>query len=77
MRTAPLILLIVIFSLFACNSSEYISGKLEGNFKKDVKIYLIEPQTQQEVAATYFGKVIDSAQVNADGSFEFLNEQNR
>ena len=74
MRTAPLILLIVIFSLFACNSPEYVSGNLEGNLKKDIKIYLIEPQTQQEVAATYFGKVIDSAQVNADGSFEFLNE---
>jgi len=44
------------------------------NLEKEViKIYLIEPETLREVAASYFGKVIDSAVVNSDGSFEFYN----
>lgn len=61
-------------TLFACQSSAYISGKLEGVQNKDQKIYLIQPETLQDVSATYFGKVIDSAKVNPDGSFEFNNE---
>ena len=60
--------------LIACNSPAYISGKIEGIEKKDTKIYLIEPQELLEIAASYFGKVIDSAVVNPDGSFEFLNK---
>ena len=68
------IFLLINLILFSCNSSSYISCKLEGIDNKEQKIYLIQPETLQDVAATYFGKVIDSAQVNADGSFEFHNE---
>jgi len=50
-----------------------MSGRLEGTEKKDIKLYLIEPETLQEVAASYYGKIIDSAVVNANGSFEFRN----
>ena len=57
----------------ACNSLADISGKLEGIHTKGLKIYLIEPETLREVAASYFSKVIDSAEVNSDGSFEFQN----
>lgn len=59
--------------LIACHSPADISGRLEGIEKKDLKIYLIEPETLREVAASYFGKVIDSAVVNSDGNFEFNN----
>lgn len=59
--------------LSACHAPAYISGKLEGVEKEDQKIYLIEPQALKEVAASYFGKIIDSALINADGSFEFRN----
>ena len=59
--------------LIACHSPADISGTLEGLEKKNTKIYLIEPETLREVAASYFGKVIDSAVVNSDGSFEFHN----
>lgn len=60
-------------TLIACHSPADISGRLEGIGKEDIKIYLIKPETLREVAASYFGKVIDSAVVNSDGSFEFHN----
>lgn len=63
----------MILILVACHSPAYISGKLEGVEKEGVKIYLIEPETLREVAASYLGRVIDSAEVNLDGSFKFYN----
>jgi len=77
MRTIPIknitSLILMALTLVACHSPAYISGRLEGIEKKDIKVYLIEPETLREVAASYFGKVIDSAIVNSDGSFEFHN----
>ena len=77
MRKSPIkntiCLILMTLTLVACHSPAYISGRLEGIEKKDIKIYLIEPETLREVAASYFGKVIDSAVVNSDGSFEFHN----
>ena len=77
MRTDPIKniagLIILAFTLMACNSPSYISGKLEGVSERDAKIYLIRPNNLREVAASYFGKVIDSAVVNPDGTFEFEN----
>lgn len=64
-------LILMTLTLIACHSPAYISGTLEGVEKQNLKIYLIEPETLREVAASYFGKVIDSAVVNSDGSFEF------
>ena len=66
-------LFILTLILMACHSPAYISGKIEGIEKKDIKIYLIEPEKLLDVAASYLGKVIDSAVVNPDGSFEFNN----
>lgn len=77
MRTNPtkyfISLILLSLSLISCNSPADISGKLEGTEKEEIKIYLIEPQDLQDVAASYFGKVIDTALVNSDGSFEFRN----
>ena len=64
-------LILISLTLFACHSPSFISGKIEGSENKDIKIFLIEPETIWDVAASYFGKVIDSAIVNSDGSFEF------
>ena len=66
-------LLIICFSFLACNSSEGISGKLAGIEKENVRIYLIQPQNLNEVAASFFGKIVDSAEVKVDGRFEFNN----
>ncbi len=64
---------LMLLTLISCHSSSYISGKIEGVEKEEITIYLIEPETLWDVAASYFGKVIDSAVVNSDGSFEFHN----
>ncbi|WP_299799545.1 TlpA disulfide reductase family protein [uncultured Maribacter sp.] len=69
-------LIVLFLSLTACNSPAAISGTLEGLEKENTKIYLIQPEDLQHVAASYLGKVIDSAIVNADGSFEFQNIPN-
>ena len=77
MRTIPIknttSLILIMLTLIACDSPAYISGKLEGSKKKDTKIYLIQPETLQEVAASFFGKVIDSAVVDSGGNFKFRN----
>ena len=70
-KTTVLCLMVLTFT--ACQSPAFISGKLEGKVKSDLRVYLIEPGTLREVAASYYGKVIDSAYVNSDGSFEFHN----
>lgn len=66
-------LILMTLTLIACHSPAYISGNLEGAKNKDIKVYLIEPVTIREVAASYLGKVIDSSTVNSDGFFEFHN----
>jgi len=66
-------LFIMTITLVACNSPAYISGHLEGIENKDIKMYLIQPENLREVAASNFGKIIDSAVVDSDGNFEFVN----
>ncbi len=77
MKTFPIkntIYLILITSiLIACQSPSELSGKLEGLEKEAIKVYLIQPETLGEVATSYLGIVIDSAEVNSDGSFKFGN----
>ena len=70
-KTYNISLILFTSSLIACHSSAYISGRIEGAENKGSKIYLIEPATLREVAGSYLGKVIDSALVDSDGSFEF------
>lgn len=66
-------LYLLLFTFVSCQSQPYISGKIEGSEAKGKKIYLISPSTLQEVAASYFGRLIDSAIVDAEGNFEFHN----
>jgi len=77
MRTIPIkntsSLILITLTLIACNPPAYISGRLDGIEKKDIRIYLIQPESLRDVAASYFGKVIDSAVVNSDGNFKFFN----
>ena len=68
-----IISLFLISSLIACTSPAGISGKIEGVGNEGVMVYLIKPENLQEVSASFFGKVIDSAEINSDGSFEFPN----
>ena len=63
----------IVLTIVACNSPASISGKIEGVVKKDLKIYIIQPENLEDVAVSYFGKIIDSAAVNSDVSFNFNN----
>lgn len=66
-------LVLISATFVGCDSPKGISGNLIGANKKEVKVYLIQPQTLHDVAASYFGKVIDSAIVNPNGRFTFGN----
>lgn len=65
--------ILISMTLVACQTPADISGKLEGGANKDLKVYLIQPEKLQDVSASYLGKVIDSATVQPNGSFEFYN----
>ncbi|WP_372753801.1 TlpA family protein disulfide reductase [Mariniflexile sp.] len=77
MKTLPtkntVFIFLLALMLTSCQSPGFISGKIEGVKNKEVKIYLIQPETLQEVGASYFGKVIDSAIIKPDGNFKFGN----
>ena len=62
----------LFFSLFlaSCTTDVAITGKIK-NATSDHKLYLIQPEQLNEVAASFFGKVIDSATIAEDGSFSF------
>ncbi len=64
-------LIAILLTLLACDAPAHISGRLEGIENKDIKVYLIQPETLRDLAASYFGNVIDSALVDADGNFKF------
>lgn len=57
----------------SCKGQAPLSGKLhlEQNDQWSNQVYLIQPRNLDEVAATFVGQVIDSAQIKADGSFAF------
>lgn len=65
--------ILMLMSLAACDAPAYISGQIDGIGKDSVTVYLIEPGSLREIGASYFGKVIDSAEVGADGRFAFRN----
>lgn len=67
------LILISFFILFSCESPSGISGHLDGVDGNEYTVYIIQPQSLQEVGASYFGTVIDSAVVQSDGSFQFNN----
>ena len=69
-------LVLIFFFLIACHNPKGISGTLEGLENNDLKIYLIQPKKLKEVGASYFGKVIDSAQIQPNGNFAFNNLPN-
>jgi thiol-disulfide isomerase/thioredoxin len=73
-----IVAIIITFSLMltACQSPASISGKISGTTDKEMNIYLIKPESLWDVGASYTGRIIDSAVVNPDGSFEFNNLQN-
>ncbi len=72
MSSAKLFFLLPLF-LNQCTAQPPCSGRIElpadGSWKNVV--YLIQPRSFAEVAASFGGQVVDSATVQADGSFVF------
>ncbi len=69
-----LILFLFCINLFSnCSPKPSISGILETSKNTDFqpKVYLVQPQNLDEIAASFLGKVIDSAMVAEDGTFSF------
>ena len=66
-------LILIFLTLVACQEPADISGNIQGVDKEGSKVYLIQPQSLRAVAGSYFGLVIDSAIINADGDFAFQN----
>ncbi|MCB0428214.1 MAG: TlpA family protein disulfide reductase [Mangrovimonas sp.] len=69
-RARILVTLIVVLSLFGCNSKTSISGILE-HVETNTMVYILQPQTLTDLASPYLGKVVDSVKVNKDGHFSF------
>lgn len=66
-------LFLALIFLTSCTQQPPLSGKLilPDSDEWSSKIYLIQPRTLDEVAASFTGKVLDSATVQANGSFAF------
>lgn len=64
-------ILVLLIAVAACENPASISGKLKGVKNEDTKVYLIQPRDLNEVAASFLGKLIDSAAVAPNGSFKF------
>lgn len=67
------ILFLMGWVMIGCQTPPDISGRLDGTIDEGTKVYVIQPASLRQVSASYFGNVIDSAVVTADGSFEFSN----
>jgi thiol-disulfide isomerase/thioredoxin len=71
MKFSSLVGFIILVTAQSC-SSKYLSGKISFDDKVyDPMIYLIDPVSFSDVATSYLGLVIDSANIKTDGSFLF------
>lgn len=67
------ILFLMGWVMIGCQTPPDLSGRLDGTIDEGTKVYVIQPASLRQVSASYFGNVIDSAIVTADGSFEIAN----
>ena len=64
-----LFLLLTIF--LSCDKTTPLSGTVLLNAEWTPVVYLIEPQSWNDVASSFTGAVIDSAKIDAEGHFTF------
>lgn len=73
MKRTCFFFLLLLALLASCTGQPPLSGTMElppdGN--QPPVVYLIQPRTLDEVASSFTGQVLDSATVQADGSFAF------
>lgn len=72
------VLKLTLFSLLlmqSCSEKAWLSGTIDLVAGADWKpvVYLVQPEKFNDVAQSFVGKVLDSAQVSQNGHFEFIN----
>lgn len=67
----PLVLVLLVVQ--ACSQSPWLSGTIKNtqNSEWQPKVYLIRPNSYKEMGQSFVGEVLDSTNINPDGSFEF------
>lgn len=64
--------ILLVFLISSCqNTTHGISGKLKTNDDYKSTIYLLDPVNLDGIAASYLSKIVDSAEINKSGYFEF------
>jgi len=67
--------LLFLFLMQSCSKEAWLSGTIDSEGGEDWKpmVYLVVPEKFDAVAQSFVGKVLDSAQIDESGSFEFTN----
>ncbi|NVN18390.1 redoxin domain-containing protein [Muricauda sp. HICW] len=67
--------LLFLFLMQSCSKEAWLSGTIDLEGGEDWKpmVYLVVPEKFDAVAQSFVGKVLDSAQIDESGSFEFTN----
>lgn len=66
----------MLFTCIRCSTQPLLSGKITLKAGWKPVVYLIAPRSFSEIAASYNGLVVDSAEVGPDGQFNFKNLPN-
>ncbi len=67
--------ILLVFFLMSCSQEAWLTGTLNMTDGTDWKpmVYLVQPEKFNEVAQSFTDKVLDSAKVNGNGQFQFVN----
>ena len=67
--------LLFLFLMQSCSKEAWLSGTIDLEDGEDWKpmVYVVVPEKFDGVAQSFVGKVLDSAQIDESGSFEFIN----
>ncbi|MGN7513985.1 MAG: TlpA family protein disulfide reductase [Allomuricauda sp.] len=76
MKNLFLVSILSVLFLKSCSQEAWLSGTLNLKEADDWKpmVYLVYPEKFEAVAQSFVGKVLDSAQVDEHGRFEFKND---
>lgn len=75
MKYVLIIPLFVLLLMQSCSEEIWLSGTLDLEDGSDWKpmVYLVQPEEFDDVAQSFVGKVLDSAQMDKSGYFKFTN----
>lgn len=64
--------MILLLLTVSCSKNQ-ISGTIELTDEYKAMVYLVKPESFSQIAASYEGRVLDSASIGANGEFNFKN----